>query len=108
MADRPAARELLAVARAALIDSVLPAVPEAARYNVRMIASAMAMAERELGAGLPEDPQSPNGVMLDLRIRGGEFDPPGPERDGVERRLREWVVARLAISNPKTLTGPSE
>jgi hypothetical protein len=108
MADRPDARELLSVARTALIDAVLPTVPEAARYEVRMIASAMAMAERELGAGVPQDPQSSNGAALDIRIRAGEFDAPGPKRDAVERRLREWVAARLAINNPKMLAGTSE
>jgi hypothetical protein len=108
MADRPDARELLAVARAALIDAVLPAVPQAMHYDLQMIVSAMAMAERELVAGVPEDPQSSNGATLDLRIRDGEFDAPGPERDAVERRLREWIAARLAISNPKMLAEPGE
>jgi hypothetical protein len=107
MADRPDARELLGVARAVLIDTVLPAVPQAMHYQVRMIASAMAMAERELSVGLPQDPQSSKGATLDARIRGGEFDAPGAKRDALERKLQEWVAARLAISNPKMLPGSS-
>ncbi len=103
MADRPDARELLAVARTTLIDNVLPAVPEAVRYEVQMIASAMAMAEREIRLSPPADPLSSNDAALDARIRGGEFDAPGPARDSLERSLREWVSARLAIANPKAL-----
>lgn len=108
MADLPDARELLAVARAALIDAVLPTVPEAMHYDVRMIASAMEIAERELVAGVREDPHSSNRDELDVRIRAGEFDAPGPERDAIERELRDWVAARLAISNPKMLAGTSD
>jgi Domain of unknown function (DUF6285) len=103
MADRPDARELLAVARTTLIDTVLPAVPEAVRYEVRMIASAMAMAEREIRFSPPVDPLSSNDASLDVRIRGGEFDAPGAGRDALERSLREWVTARLEIANPKAL-----
>lgn len=103
MADRPDALALLSVARATLIDDVLPTVPEAARYQVRMIANAMAMAERELAAGVPQDPKLRDGAALDPLIRAGEFDAPGPERDARARELREWVTARLAINNPKML-----
>jgi len=52
--DHPDGIELLQVARQALLEDVLPALPPGQRYNARMVANAMAIARRELewGAGL--------------------------------------------------------
>lgn len=108
MADRPDVRELLTAARTTLIDTVLPAAPEAVRYEIRMIASAMAMAEREIRLSPPTDPLSSTDASLDARIRDGEFDTPGPGREALERSLREWVTARLAIANPKALVADDQ
>ncbi|MYN13599.1 acyl-CoA dehydrogenase [Pusillimonas sp. TS35] len=48
MSLRPDAGALLAVARRTLLDTILPALPEEQRYDVLMIANAMAIAGREL------------------------------------------------------------
>ena len=106
--------ELLEVARAALRDVVMPAVPPERRYEVAMAANAIGIAVRELREGpaareaeradlaaLLGDPEA---ALDDLRrelcraIRAGDFPPED------EPRLREVLLAavgrRLAISAP--------
>ncbi|MBM3485866.1 MAG: hypothetical protein FJX67_04440 [Alphaproteobacteria bacterium] len=51
MRDRPTAAELLAIARTTLLDAIVPALPETARYEARMVAAAIAIALREAAAG---------------------------------------------------------
>lgn len=50
MQNRPDGVELLDIARRTLLDSLLPALPKDKHYDALMIANAMAMASRELGA----------------------------------------------------------
>ena len=48
MRDRPDGTELLRQARATLLEDLLPGLPEDRRYEALMVASAMAIAAREL------------------------------------------------------------
>lgn len=119
MTDRPDAFELLATARSTLLDELLPQLPPSAHYTARMIANAMAIATRELGAApLPEELQrelaalagsaTVVGVGLDAvatmlaeRLRAGDFDSDGERRLALHRALVRWTAARVAVSNPK-------
>jgi hypothetical protein len=113
MPDRPVADELLTAARTTLVATVLPAVPEDLRYAVRMIANAIAIAQREaalpapdgvlaaaLAGALPVPPGVRADVALAQAIRAGAFD---ADAAPLLRALRTWTVARLAVSNPKAL-----
>jgi len=52
MRDKPDAVTLLRLARAALLEDLLPMVPQEGRYAARLIANAMAVAAREMAAGV--------------------------------------------------------
>lgn len=73
MRDRPDGTKLLEIARAALLDDLLPALPEDQRYSARLIANAMAIAARELTAG--DAPMRAERAALDRLV--------GDSRDGV-------------------------
>lgn len=124
--EQPDALELLAIARETLLEQVLPELSGEARYQARMIASAMAIAMRELrpGAvdltaeleylhGLYEHDSPPAGehveqalqrleVRLAEDLRHGELD--GGPQLAVRRLLRRRIASRLALSNPKRLS----
>jgi len=115
---QPNAHELLEIARATLLEQLLPALPGELRYPALMIANAMAIAAREnrLGAQAEDQEQARLAALVDdapstlpdLRrqlaraIRQGSHDAPQTRRTLVET-LRQISVARLAISNPKAL-----
>jgi hypothetical protein len=101
MDDRPRAIELLAIARATLVDSVLPAMSEPMRYEMKMIANALGIAERELASQEATDALMPDAAGVAARIRTLDLD--STARAEIETGLRTWVRARLAISNPKLL-----
>jgi hypothetical protein len=124
MSDRPAASDLLATARAALLDELLPRLPDTAHYTARMIAHAMAVAGRDAVAPpLPDDLcrdlAQLAGTARDLdvptpdldavaraladRLRRGDFAPGTPQRAQLHRALAAWTRARLAISEPRAL-----
>jgi len=92
--EKPDARNLLETARAALLDSLLPALPPEKRLEARMVASAMAIAARSIGA-----PDMPADAALAAAIRAGRLDD-DPTLTG---RLRREARARLAISDPRVL-----
>lgn len=126
MLDRPDRADLLKAAETALREDVLPALDGAARYQALMVASAIAMARREVEAG-----HEPARIVLDAfaefygqdnvhraggdsgervqallgdlarEIRDGEYDDAllGP----VHAVLRALVVERLKHSNPRFL-----
>jgi uncharacterized protein DUF6285 len=122
MRDGPDSAELLEVARARLMEELLPALPPENKYSALMIAAAMAIAIRELkngdapqteerdmlckllGVGDPADVS-----MLDLNrrfaagLRGGEFDPATPGHESALRVLRHATLSNLRESNPKYL-----
>ena len=128
MHNLPESSELLLVARKTLLDEIRPMLDESAKYTVAMIANAMAIAARELEAGETPalaalsrldriygiEPRELHGQALrqaladqETRladdIRFGQFDAPDEKRRVVLDHLRKMVVARLQVSNPKSL-----
>jgi hypothetical protein len=121
MTDRPDAFELLAIARSALQDELLPQLPPSAHYTARMISNAMAIASRELDAAtLPVELQrelaalagseatadialDAIAVVLADRLRAGDFDADGGRRRALYRALSQWTAARVAVSNPRAI-----
>ncbi len=121
--DRPSGAELLAEARRTLLERLLPLLPAEHRYDGLMVANAMAIAARELSApaGLPpeavavmdrrregEEKEAPHALAalerrLAAEFRAGRYDAPGAERDAARRYLRAATLARLRVSNPKSL-----
>ena len=119
MRDRPDGAELLRQARGALLEELLGELPENRRYDVLMVASAMAIAARELEAGNGREaerkdleellgPASEDDLAAALKslnerlaaeIRAGTWD--GDAR--THELLRRDAAARVAISNPKAL-----
>jgi hypothetical protein len=92
--EQPDARNLLETARALLLDSLLPALPAEKRLEARMVASAMAIAARAVGA-----PHQAPDAALAAAIRAGALD----HDPALPGRLREVARARLAVSNPRAL-----
>lgn len=126
MNNQPDATELLAIARATLLDKLLPRLPEDLRYDALMIANAMAIAAREhataeasaqaelarlrdlfaerdepvAGAALASElAQSKRRLVAE--IRRGRFD--GKERAALLAHLEKTSTGELAISNPRAL-----
>jgi len=96
-ADRPAAAELLAVARKSLLEDLVPALPEDKRYQALMVANALAIAGREL-----EQPPREDAAALEAlarAIRAGRHDGDAV----VHARLLAWARARTAATNPRAL-----
>jgi hypothetical protein len=123
MKVEPAAADLLATARAALLEEVAPTLAEPQRYAVLMAANALAIAGRELRSAPPAREEiarlqalvggwTPAGndeadlreatVRLAAGIRAGRFDA-GEARERLIAHLRETTKARLAVSNPRAL-----
>lgn len=92
--EQPDARNLLETARALLLDSLLPALPAERRLEARMVASAMAIAARAIGAA----PARPDAALA-AAIRAGALD----DDLSLAGQLRLAARARLAISNPRAL-----
>ena len=120
MRDRPHGAELLRQARSVLLDELLGALSESRRYDVLMVASAMAIAARELEAGEagrevertaleallgPVSEDDIEGALSGLNrrlaaeIRAGKLDGDPRVHDILERD----AAARLALSNPNRL-----
>jgi hypothetical protein len=102
MRVEPAGAELLRVARAELLESLLPALPESHRYAARMVANAMAIAAREMQS--PPWDASEDAAHLVAEIRAGTYDATAGSARLVER-LRDMTQRRLAVSNPRVLGG---
>jgi len=128
MHNLPESSELLLVARKTLLDEIRPLLGESAKYTVAMIANAMAIAAREAEAGEAPalaalarldriyglEPRELHGQALRRAladqerqladdIRCGRFDTRGDRRRAVVDHLRKMVIARLQVSNPKSL-----
>lgn len=128
MNNLPEAADLLRIARETLLAEVRPAVPEATRYALAMVANAMAIAAREAEAG--EAPAVAALARLDALygrtartlagaalqaalaeanrelaadIRAGRFDSKDSGNSVLVAHLQASVAARLSISNPKSL-----
>jgi len=96
MTDRPDARELLEIARAALANDVLPFLPPDKRLTGLMISSALAIAAREMQTALPAVP-----AVTVADIRAGKYDADKTLYDALLAEAR----ARAAISNPRDVDG---
>jgi Domain of unknown function (DUF6285) len=94
MQEKPDPKNLLETARALLLEKLLPLLPGSARLEARMVASAMAIAARGIGA-----PDTPPEQELAAAIRAGRLD----DDPALLARLREMARARLAVSNPRAL-----
>lgn len=108
MLEQPDAADLLATARAALLDKLLPALPAPLHYEARMIANAMAIAGRastadaaHLAARLANFAEGPEHFAA--RIRAGAYQPGTPAYVGAASLLREMVRLRCAVTNPRAL-----
>ncbi|TQF77385.1 acyl-CoA dehydrogenase [Elioraea sp. Yellowstone] len=115
--ERPYTPDLLAIARATLLDEVLPALPEAQRFAVRMVANAIGIAARETAlagdartalvarvAALTGEAADPLRALA-AAIRAGAFDP-GTERHAeAARLLKDLARLRCSVSAPKALGG---
>ena len=100
MRTEPHGAELLELARRTLLDEVVPAVPEAHRYALRMVANAIAIGARELDAATGDAVtfRADDAALAD-DIRAGRIVVGGR----LLARLRADVAQRLAASNPRIL-----
>ncbi len=116
MLERPDATDLLATARQVLLEELLPHLPEGQRLAARMVANAMAIAGREIGAdqapalaalrGLypgSAEPEEALQARLAAEIRAGTHDPGTPRYASVAAALREMTRLRCTVSNPRAL-----
>jgi hypothetical protein len=125
----PGGSDLLATARDTLMRELLPLVADEAKYTVRMIANAMAIASRELAMGQAAEvaalarldalygtPQREitGSALRDAiaqcerrlaqDIRAGRFDADDERQRALLEHLQENVAVRLRISNPGSLS----
>ncbi len=116
MLERPDGPELLDTAREVLLNELLPHLPEAQRFQARMVANAMAIARREsmadaapalaeLRALLREPEAEPAALLAQLctEIRAGRHDPGTPNHAAVAAALAALVRLRCSVSAPKAL-----
>lgn len=97
MPERPDAADLLATARALLLESLLPALPRERQIEARMVARAMEIAARMSlpGATMPEGATA--------MIRAGHADPGQPAHAPLLAAIREELRARCAVSDPRAI-----
>lgn len=117
MIDQPDGAELLAVARRALLDTLLPSLPANHSYTALMIANAMAIAGRELQSARQPGYRASDAIQafyqeIDLA------DPPAAGEAGLAQLIRQRKISqayqgrlhqlllettrmRLQVSNPK-------
>jgi hypothetical protein len=116
----PSAADLLETARTLLRQSILPQLSGPERYQVLMVANAMAIATRQIAAGdqpleaarsrlaaIYGEPQASLDALehrLAKDLRAGLFDAPGPRREAVFAHLWEAARATAAESCPRTLS----
>jgi len=114
MIDPPDGAGLLDVARRILLDELLPLLPSDKTYDARMIARAMAIAERELRQGDAAAKDATGLIAAFLRQAGIQAEPTEealaelirqetiPPRDShaLRQLLAALTRAKLALSNP--------
>lgn len=122
MQDTPSTPELLRVARLALLERVLPAVPAEVAREVRMVAHTLAIAQRSwaeqpaavqaererLEALFPAERQRPTEELdrqLATELRRWAFGADAEREALVCAHLRQSTVEKLRESNPKALQG---
>ena len=128
MQDRPTALELLDAVRGFLERDVVPVLDGPRRFHALVAANVLAIVRRELDdeearllaewhrfAPLIDEPGPPPSGLATLRtavrevtakladrIRGGDADV-NPVRATVRRAVRETVVEKLRVANPRFL-----
>ncbi len=124
MRDHPAGPELADLVRRVRENDPTIEVPDNARYRELMLASALAIAERQQQTGdVPERDEhqalsrivggdgTRDGALADLNrdlasaIRDGAYDPGAPGHDAVREHLWHTARERVRESNPKALEG---
>ncbi|NKC30033.1 DUF6285 domain-containing protein [Falsiroseomonas selenitidurans] len=116
MLEKPDAQNLLATARAAVLEEILPALPPDKAILARMVAAAIGLALRETTAGqdwqdalqarlrrLVAAPESRLLERLAAEIREGRHDPGTPRHAEVAAWLRDHARLRATISAPRAL-----
>ncbi|MNZ60060.1 hypothetical protein D3C78_781200 [compost metagenome] len=120
--NQPDARDLLATARELLLKQLLPALPASLHYEARMIASAMAIAAREMEQaaacaqaevealarvlevhGQAEPTLAEARAQVARNIRQGLYDERGPAQERLLEALLAITREQLRISNPKVV-----
>jgi hypothetical protein len=122
MRDLPAGPELLAAARAVLLDDLMPLLPAERRFDALLIANCLAVAEREAAnTGWLEASTGELAALYGLEclssaraaelwrrfagdLRAGAFE--DAEREGRRARATLWrlTTAKLRLANPKFLS----
>jgi hypothetical protein len=116
MLERPDAGGLLETARDVLLRELLPHLPEAKRFEARMVANAMAIARRDTAADpapvlvrlrevLDVPDAEPDALLrrLAAEIRAGERDPGRPGSAAAAEVLVALTRLRCTVSNPRAL-----
>jgi hypothetical protein len=116
--SRPEAGDLLATARQELLDTLLPEVSGALKYQVLMSANAMKIAGREIEAGVSTEQQALDGIRrlyAELLPESADNANEQSLADDIRRRrlandnaqlyelLMNITRSKLLISNPKYL-----
>lgn len=91
----PSSAELAQAVHEFLTQDVMPATEGRLSFHARVAANVLAQIERELETGLPDTTGDP---QLCAAIRAGSV-----EFEQVYGPIREIVVAKLRISNPRHL-----
>ena len=120
-AEVPDAADLVATARKAVLDALLPQLPEQAQYTARMVAHALGIVVRELAAppsagdgqaelvalaraagvtAAGDAPSDDVAMTLAQAIRAGRFAA-GPDRARLHAALAAWTAARLGVTDPR-------
>src|SRR3712207_4372613 len=116
MLEQPDGANLLATAREVLLRELLPHLPEAQKFQARMVANAMSIAARQgearpaaalaaLRGALAAPDAAPEQLLRRLagEIRTGEHDPGTQRHAAVASALAELVRLRCSVSAPKAL-----
>src|SRR5579863_1658911 len=117
MRDLPTGPALSALARSVLLEELLPLLPRERQLEARLVAAAMAIAEREAAAGeAPSEwvadslEQLYGAGDLDLQLhrlaadlRQGAFESEEWRERGVRILLWRLTIAKLRAANPRFL-----
>ena len=116
MLELPDADGLLEAARDVLLRELLPHLPEAKKFEARMVANAMAIARRDVAADpapvlarlqelLDMLDAEPDALLCRLaaEIRSGERDPGRPGSAETAEVLVALTRLRCEVSNPRAL-----
>jgi hypothetical protein len=124
MKDHPNALELIRIANQTLANDVLPNAKPEQSYALRMIASALGIAARELEANSSDEANETRGLntlygetklVTDLHarnrqfardIRSGKFEQSSEQAADLRQHLVATARAKLAAAYPKGLASP--